>query len=247
MKISIITPTYNSSKTISRTIESVFSQDHKDIEYIVIDGSSNDGTQEIISSYMNKFDIKLISEKDNGIYDAMNKGISLATGDVIGILNSDDFYENDLVLSGVAKAFEDVTVDAVYGDISYFSDDINKVTRYWKTGEYKENKLNNGWVIPHPSLFLRKSVYDKCGLFNLDFKIAADYEFILRLLKIHKIKVLYIPKVFVRMYNGGTSGSSLKQRMKGWRDLENSWKANNLQLPKFFIFRRILFKVFQYL
>jgi len=247
MKISIITPTYNSTKTISRTIESIIMQDHSDIEYIIIDGNSSDLTLNLVLSYKNKLNIRYISEKDNGIYDAMNKGIKMATGDIIGILNSDDFYENKNVLSDIVEAFNNPKVDAVYGDISYFAEDTNKVTRYWKAGEYKESNLNNGWTIPHPALFLRKSVYDKYGLFNIDLKTAADYEFILRMIKINNIQVKYIPKVFTRMFNGGNSGQSFKQRMKGWKDLRKSWKINDLKTPPFFIFRRILFKVFQYL
>lgn len=245
MKISIITPTYNSAKMISRTIESVISQNYIDLEYIVVDGWSSDGTDNIVLSYKDKLNIKFISEKDNGIYDAMNKGIKMATGDIIGILNSDDFYNDNSVLSDVARNFEDPKIDAVYGDISYFSNDINKVTRYWKTGEYKERKLNNGWAIPHPSLFLRKSVYDKCGLFNLDFKIVADYEFILRILKIYKISVKYVPKVFVRMYAGGASGR-LNTKINIWKELKKAWIVNGLETPICFIFRRIISKLSQY-
>lgn len=242
MRISIITPTYNSAKTISRTIESIISQNYADLEYIVIDGVSSDGTQDIVLRYKDKINIKLISEKDDGIYDAMNKGIKMATGDIIGILNSDDFYANDNVLSDIAEAFKDPGIDAVYGDISYFGSDINKVTRYWKAGEYKESKLNNGWAIPHPSLFLRKSVYDKCGLFNISLGIAADYEFILRILKIYKINVKYIPKVFVKMYSRGVSSA----KGKGWKEIKKAWIINNFKIPQFFILRRIFFKISQY-
>lgn len=246
MKISIITPTYNSAKTISRTIDSIISQDYKDIEYIVVDGLSSDDTLSIVKECESKIKINIIYEKDNGIYDAMNKGIKMATGDIVGILNSDDFYENESVLSDVAQTFGDEIIEAVYGDISYFGDDINKVTRYWKAGEYTESNLNNGWVIPHPALFVRKSVYEKCGLFNTDFKIAADYEFILRILKVYKISVKYIPKIFVKMFNGGNSGSSLNQRIKGWKELIKSWKVNNLKMPPFFILKRVLFKIHQF-
>jgi glycosyltransferase involved in cell wall biosynthesis len=246
MKISIITPTYNSAKTISRTIDSIILQSYKDIEYIVIDGDSTDGTQDIVLNFKDKINLKLISEKDSGIYDAMNKGIGIAGGDVIGILNSDDFYKDESVLSEVMQAFVDIQIDAVYGDISYFGPDVNKITRYWKAGEYKESNLNSGWVIPHPALFVRKSVYKKYGLYNINLKIAADYEFILRILKIYKIKVKYIPKILVRMYDGGTSASSIKHRIQGWKELENSWKINNLLPHKFFIIRRVLYKVSQY-
>ena len=247
MKISIITPSYNSAKTISRTVESVIAQDYPDLEYIIIDGASSDNTRDIVAVYQNKINIKFISEPDKGIYDAMNKGVKLATGDIVGILNSDDFYENNYVLKMVSGAFGDEKVDAVYGDINYFSEDVNKVSRYWHSGEYKENKLDSGWIMPHPSLFLRKSVYEKCSYFNLNFKIAADYEFMLRILKIYKIHTRYIPSVFVRMYDGGTSGSSLKQRMRGWQELRNSWEINHLKVPLFFTTRRVLSKVSQFL
>ena len=246
MKISIITPTYNSAKTIARTIESVISQNYSDLEYIIIDGLSSDNTKDIVSNYQSKIDIKFISEKDNGIYDAMNKGINLATGEIIGILNSDDFFDNNKALSTIAENFSDSKVEAVYGDIKYFSNDANKIKRYWKAGEYKESKLDNGWIIPHPALFIRKSVYDKCGLFNTNLKIAADYEFILRLLKINQINIKYIPETFVRMYNGGTSGNNLKQRIKGWQELKKAWKMNKLPPPRFFIIRRIISKINQF-
>ncbi len=245
MKISIITPTYNSEKTIARTIESIISQNYPDLEYIIIDGASTDRTKEIVMSYQGKQDIKFISEPDKGIYDAMNKGVRMATGDIIGILNSDDLFDNDKVLSIVLNAFLDTAIDAVYGDITYFGSDMNAITRYWKTGEYRENKLNSGWMIPHPALFVKKSIYEKFGAFNTDFKIAADYEFILRILKKYQIHVKYIPSVFVRMFNGGTSGSNLKQRKKGWQELKKSWSFNHLSIPSFFIIRRIMNKLTQ--
>jgi len=247
MKISIITPTYNSAKTIKRTILSIIDQHYNNLEYIIIDGVSTDGTLEIVRSYQNEINTKFISEKDNGIYDAMNKGIKLATGNIIGILNSDDFYDDDKVLAVVAEAFKDQKIEAVYGDIKYFSNDINQIKRYWRAGGYKESKLNYGWTIPHPTLFLRKNIYDKYGFFNTDFKIAGDYEFILRILKTYHINTKYIPKVFVRMYDGGISGRDFKQRMEGWNELKKAWKINNFKVPTFFVFRRILFKFSQYL
>jgi len=245
MKITIITPTYNSAKTLSRTIDSVISQNYNNLEYIIIDGVSTDGTQKIIEAYGDKINIKIISEPDNGIYDAMNKGVKLATGEIIGILNSDDFYHSSNVLDTVSKAFESSDVDAIYGDLKYFDNDINKITRYWKTGEYNESKLNNGWIIPHPTLFVKKYVYDNCGLFNTNFKISADYEFILRILKISKIEIKYIPETFVRMYEGGTSGRNLKQRKNGWKELKMAWTVNGLKTPCFYNIRRVTFKLKQ--
>ena len=247
MKISLITPSYNSARTIARTIESVIAQNYPDLEYIIIDGVSSDNTKDIISSYKDKINIKFISEPDKGIFDAMNKGIKMSTGEVVGILNSDDFFDNENVLATISEVFNDKTTDAVYGDIKYFSKDVNKVNRYWQTGEYKEYKLNNGWSIPHPALFVHKSVYDKCGLFNPDFKLAGDYEFVLRILKIYKINTKYIPKTFVKMYSGGTSGGSLKQRIKGWKELHKAWKVNHLDIPSFFVVRRLLSKLGQFL
>lgn len=247
MKISLITPSYNSASTIARTIESVMVQNYPDLEYIIIDGASKDNTTEVVSDFKDRINIKYISEPDKGIYDAMNKGVKMATGEVVGILNSDDLFENKLVLSNVAAAFNDNSVEAVYGDVRYFSTNVDKTVRYWQAGEYKESNLNNGWIIPHPALFVRRSVYEKYGIFNADFRLAGDYEFILRILKIHKVKVKYLPESFTKMYNGGRSGSSLKQRKKGWKELERAWLVNNLKVPRFFILRRILFKLRQYL
>lgn len=246
LKLSIITCTYNSAKYLEKNINSVKNQSFTDFEHIFIDGGSSDDTNDIILNYQKTKNVKFISEKDEGIYDAMNKGIKMVNGEIIGILNSDDFYENEFVLSNIIEAFNDSTVEGVYGDISYFANDINKVTRNWKAGEYKASKLNNGWIIPHPALFLRKSVYDRCGLFNTDFKIAADYEFMLRILKKYNLNIKYIPKVFVKMYDGGTSGRSLEQRIKGWKELKKAWIVNGLKTPKLYILRRLLFKISQY-
>ena len=247
MKISIITPAYNSVKTIKETIESVISQKYVNLEYIIIDGESNDGTLDIINEYKNNFPITLISEADDGIYDAMNKGVKIASGDIIGILNSDDILESDNILDKIVNYFQnDDSLDAVYGDIRYFNKNIKNITRIWKAGEYKESKLNNGWTIPHPSLYLKKTVYKKYGFFDTKLSLAADYELILRLLKVHKINIKYIPTYFVRMRSGGKSGKNIKQRIIGWKELRLAWKKNNLTLPNFFILRRIVFKLKQY-
>lgn len=239
MKISIITPTFNSEKTVSDTIESVFSQTHKDIEYIVIDGVSSDKTLEIISSYQQKFNIRLLSEKDSGLYDAMNKGIELASGEVIAILNSDDLYYDNQVLSVVASAFSDLETDIVYGDIIYFSDQVDKVTRVWRAREYQQKQLKNGWTIPHPAMFVRRRVYEQFDKYRLDLKLAADYEFILRVLLSGKVKLKYLPKILTKMYAGGASGKNIKQRIRGWRELRQAWRINKLQPPKLFICRRV--------
>lgn len=245
MKISLITPSYNSAATIAHTIESIIAQNYADLEYLIIDGGSKDDTAQIVASYQDRIKINFISEPDQGIYDAMNKGIKMASGEVIGILNSDDIFYDGNVLSSVANAFADEKIDVVYGDIKYFSDDINKTKRYWKTGEYQIGKLNNGWIIPHPALFIRKSVYERCGLYNIDFKIAGDYEFILRILKKYQLNLKYLPQVFVKMFDGGVSGRNLEQRNEGWKELKKAWVVNDLSLPKLFIFRRVLSKISQ--
>lgn len=247
MKISIITATYNSEKTIRDTIESIISQNYLDLEYIVIDGKSTDNTINIVNSYTSRLNIKIVSEEDSGLYNAMNKGVSMATGDIVGILNSDDFYAQNNVLEKVSNAFKNPEIDAVYGDLIYVDkNNTSKETRLWEAGEFSEKKLNSGWIIPHPTLFLRKNVYDNCEkIFDESLKIAADYEFTLRLLKIKKIKTHYIPEVLVKMREGGTSGKNISHRIQGWKELKNSWKINNLKAPSFFILRRIFSKINQ--
>lgn len=246
MKISIITPSFNSEKTIEKTIQSVISQTYQNLEYIIIDGGSKDRTLKIVEKYKEKI-AKIFSGPDEGLYDAMNKGIEWATGEVVGILNSDDFYPHSNVLEKVVEAFLESGSQAVYGDVAFFKgDNYSKIIRFWRAGEFKEKKLNWGWAPPHPAFFLKKEVYQKYGLFRLDFKIAADYELMLRLFKIHKISVFYLPEVLVYMRQGGESSRNLWQRIKGWKELRKAWRVNNLQTPKFFILRRVLSKIGQY-
>lgn len=250
MKISIITPTYNSQETISDTLDSIRGQDYKNIEHIIVDGLSFDATLKILSKYKEDNDIKIISEKDSGIYDAMNKGITLSSGDVIGILNSDDLYNSKDVLTKVLNIFKsDENIDAVYGDLIYVDrDNIDKVVRTWRSGKYRESKLDWGWTIPHPSLFIRKRVYNNLDhIFNTKLSLAADYELILRLLKLEKIKLEYLPEVLVKMREGGSSAASLSSRVKGWKELHLSWRLNGLKLPFLFIPRRLLSKIKQFI
>lgn len=248
MKISIITASYNSAQTIEDTIKSVLGQTYSDIEYIIIDGASTDGTLEIIKKYQTRGKIKLVSEPDKGLYDAMNKGIALATGDVIGIINSDDFYKHSRVIEKIAAVFKNNDYDAVYADLEFIeNNNPNKIVRTWIAGKYQEKKLNNGWVMPHPTLFIKKNIYNQYGYFKTNFKIAADYELMLRLLKIHKIKIAYLPEIIISMRNGGVSTRNLGQRKKGWQELKQAWTENNLPLPLLLVVRRILFKIKQYL
>lgn len=246
MKISIITVSYNSASTIEDTIKSVLAQNYADLEYLIIDGGSKDNTMEIVGKYKDKIAI-IISEPDKGIYDAMNKGVKLATGEVVGILNSDDFFQHETVLKEVADAFSSGGFDACYGDIEYVDRlDTNKKVRFWKAGEYEKNKLESGWIMPHPAVFIKKETYSRNGLYNLDFPIAADYELLLRYL-MQGAKVKYINSTLVCMREGGTSAMSLEQRRKGWNELKRAWTVNNLKVPMFFIIRRVLSKVGQYL
>jgi glycosyltransferase involved in cell wall biosynthesis len=246
MKISLITISYNSAKTIEQTIQSVLLQTYENIEYIIIDGASADGTLEIINRYSDKI-TKIISEKDAGIYDAMNKGITLATGEIIGIINSDDFYKDKFVIEKVVDCFVKNNVDAVYTNLEYVDrENIDKKVRSWQAGKYSLEKLNSGWAPPHPTFFVRKEIYEKYGNFNLDFKIAADYELMLRFL-LKGIKIGYVDETLVCMREGGHSATSLRQRKNGWQEIKKTWLVNSKKIPKFLILRRILSKLHQYI
>ncbi len=209
IKISIITAVYNCKKTIENTINSIINQSHTATESIVIDGLSTDGTIQIIESYRSRLS-KFISEHDNGVYEALNKGIKLATGDVIGFLHGDDVFNNDNVLAKIATVFEDASIDAVYGDLVYVhQNDIGRVIRYWQSGKFNEQALSKGWMPPHPTFYVRRTIYEQFGGFDTRYRIAADYDSILRLLKVAKIRIVYIPEIFVRMRMGGVSNRSL--------------------------------------
>lgn len=209
LKISIITVCYNSVATIESTLKSVASQDYPNIEYIIVDGGSTDGTLDIVKRYQNVS--TLVSEPDQGIYDAMNKGIKLATGDVIGTLNADDFYINNTAMSDVAKTFEGNAVDACFADLVYVGqNDTDKIVRYWKSQQYQPGLFKKGWMPAHPTFFVRKTVYEKFGMFDLKFRIAADFELLFRLIEKSKIHTVYLPKVIIKMRLGGTTNKSLK-------------------------------------
>jgi len=212
LKVSIITATYNSAASITASLNSVFSQDYKDIECIIIDGASKDDTLPIIESYQRAYtNIKLVSEPDMGIYDALNKGIAIATGDLIGFVHSDDILASPHIISELVLALKKTQASGVYGDLQYVSKlDTSKVIRYWKSGVFSKFLLKKGWMPPHPALFLKKEVYQKHGSFNLNYNIAADYDFMLRILKDNALEFIYLPKVIVKMRLGGASNKSLK-------------------------------------
>lgn len=245
MTISIITATYNSVATVRDTLESVRSQEYKDIEHIVVDGASTDPTLEIISQYPHV--AKVVSEKDKGIYDAMNKGISLASGAIVGILNSDDFYYDSGVIRKVMNAFGN-GVDAVYGDLQYVKQDAtDRVTRMWHSGSFSKKKFYFGWMPPHPAFFVRKKVYDEIGAFNLSLRSAADYEFMLRALVKHNYQPAYIPEVLVKMRTGGASNATLRHRLRANAEDRRAWQINGLNPFIFTIPFKPLRKIFQFI
>ncbi len=247
MKISLITVSYNSEETIEETIQSVLAQKNIDLEYILIDGASTDKTLNIVEAYKSKIAV-FLSEKDKGIYDAMNKGIQLATGDVIGILNSDDVFTNDEILGKVCKAFEDPEIDAVYGDLEYVDRiDLSKVKRKWISGKYKEGAFLKGWMPPHPTFYVRKKIYDAFSSFNLEFNSAADYEIMLRFIHKHKIKLSYLPEIMVKMRQGGQSNASLINRLKANREDKKAWLVNGLKPAPFTLIKKPLSKLGQFL
>jgi glycosyltransferase len=246
MKFSIITATFNSSLTVRDTLESVASQDYREVEHIIIDGLSIDQTLAIIKEFGHVSDV--FSEPDKGIYDAMNKGIARAGGDIVGILNSDDFYFDEKVLGRVAEVFEQTGCDAVYGDLLYVDQvNVNKVIRYWKSGPYKPGSFKWGWMPPHPTFFVKRELYEKWGNFNLHLKTSADYELMLRFIHKHKIKLEYIPSVLVKMRMGGVSNISLSNRLKANKEDKLAWTINNLHPFWFTLYLKPLKKITQFI
>lgn len=232
LRISIITVTYNSASTIKDTLESIKNQDYPYIEHIIIDGGSKDNTMDIVAQYPHVAIKK--SEKDKGIYDAMNKGLQLATGDIIGILNSDDMYATNQVLSKVATRFKTENRPVLYGDLQYVhQNNLNKVVRTWVSGNYTKSSFYYGWMPPHPTVFFRKWVYEEVGLFNTSFRVAADYEMMLRVLFKKEYKASYLNEILVKMRTGGVSNDSLKNRLKTNREDKVAWEINDLN-PRFY-------------
>ena len=229
LTLSIITVSYNSAQTIKETIDSVLAQTYKHIEYIIVDGKSTDGTVEIVESYGDSIH-KFVSEEDEGLYHAINKGIEMASGDVVSILNSDDIFAHNRVVEHTMNVFEEQQVDSVYGDLKYVDpEDNSKVIRYWKSGNYKRLKFFFGWMPPHPTFFVRKSVYDEFGKFDLSITSAADYELMLRFLYKKGISAGYNPEVMVLMKMGGKSNASILNRLIANSEDQNAWLKNNLK------------------
>jgi glycosyltransferase involved in cell wall biosynthesis len=244
-KISIVTAVYNNRETVRQAIESVISQDYPLIEYIIVDGASTDGTIEIIRSYEDRIS-KFISEPDCGIYDAMNKGLNLATGEIIGILNSDDFYFNNEVISDIVREFDKTEVDIVYGDLLYVSpDNLNKVVRYYSSAKCTPDSFAWGWMPAHPTCFIKKSAYEKHGDFKTNYKIAADYEIMTRFMAKYRLSYSYLPKVMVKMRTGGVSTRNLQSNWILNREIVRACKENGISTNILKVLSKYFTKIFQ--
>ena len=222
MKISVVTVTWNSAATVADTLASVNAQTHPDVEQIIVDGGSTDATLAIVQAEGKRV-ATVVSERDKGIYDAMNKGLKLACGDVIGLLNSDDFLASPEVLATIAEAFADPAVDVVYGDLCYVRQNhTSQIVRYWRSGPFRPGSFARGWAPPHPTLYVRRELYDRFGGFDIAYSLAADFELMVRLLEVHRVRTRYLPQVLVRMRMGGASNNSLRNVVRGNREI---WRA----------------------
>lgn len=249
MKISIITVVYNNKDTIQDAMNSVLSQNYDSLEYTIVDGASTDGTVEVIKKAVKRYperNIKFISEKDDGIYDAMNKGIRLAKGDITGILNSDDFYINNDVISTVVNEFMTKNVDSVFADLVYVRvDDLDKIVRYYSSACFHPKKMAYGWMPAHPTFFAKKKIYEQHGLYKTDYRIAADYELIARFLVKNKVSYSYIPQVLVKMRTGGTSTRNLKSNWILNKEILRACAENGIKTNIIKVLSKYPTKIFQ--
>lgn len=247
--ISIITATFNSAKTLKDTIQSVLRQTNKDFEYLIIDGGSTDETIDIVKSYESEFSgrLKWVSEKDQGIYDAMNKGIKMASGDVVGILNSDDYFTSDDILQTVDNAFKSHEIDAIYGDIHFIRDgNPQKCVRYYSSRMFRPFWLRFGFMPAHPSFYCKREVFEKAGLYSLDYKIGADYEMMVRLFKKYRIMSQYINKDFVTMRTGGASNNNVRSRITLINEDVKACKENGVYTNCLFVMLKFMYKIFEF-
>lgn len=245
VKISLITVTYNAADTIERCINSVVEQKYPNLEYIIIDGKSVDATPEIINKYQKHISI-VVSEPDGGIYDAMNKGITLASGDIIGMLNADDWFAGTDVLDCVSEAFEKSGTEVIYGDIDYV-DKAGKIIRKWRSGYYRQGSFNWGWMPPHPSFYVKRILFERMGCYKPIYGSATDYELMLRFIHTNRARVYYIEKVLVKMLVGGVSNKSIRNRMKAWYHDYRAMRNNGILFPFFSIILKPLRKISQYI
>ncbi|NDW11793.1 glycosyltransferase [Bacteroides sp. 214] len=250
MKISLITVSYNASSTIADTIKSVLAQTYPHIEYIIIDGGSTDSTIEIVKQYEPQFNnrLKWISEKDRGLYDAMNKGIRMATGDVVGIINSDDFYHRNDIIEKVIEAFLNKEVQALYGDVRFvIPDNLDKTVRYYSSGIFSPKLFRFGFMPAHPTFFTYRRYFEEFGYYKTDYKIAADYELLIRFLYIHKLKYKYLPLDFMKMRTGGASTASIKSNITLNKEIVRACKENGIWTCTPVLLLKYFIKVFELL
>jgi glycosyltransferase involved in cell wall biosynthesis len=243
-KISVITVAYNAQNTIARCIDSILGQKFSNIQYIIIDGGSTDNTIQIIDQYRDKIDL-FISEPDKGIYDAMNKGIALATGSIVGTLNADDYFADKEVLNDVAAAFAEQEAGILYGDLDYV--DMNgNIVRKWRSGEYKGGMFNRGWMPAHPTFYCKRNLFEQLGVYRLDYGSAADYELMLRFIHFNKTKAIYLNKVMVKMIIGGVSNKSIKNRVQALLFDLKAMRNNGILFPVITIILKPLRKLMQF-
>lgn len=244
IKISLITVSRNAVDTIQRCIDSVAMQTYRNLEYIVIDGNSNDGTWELILE--SKADIHFFkSEPDQGIYDAINKGIWLAKGDVIGVLNADDYFADAQVLGNIAGCFAEGNADVVYADLDYV-DSMGSVVRKWRSGKYKYDRFNFGWMPPHPTFYAKRKLFNDLGLYNIDYGSAADYELMLRFMYLNRVTICYLNKVIVKMTVGGVSNRSFNNRLRAWQADFKAMKKHGIKVPLMSVVLKPLRKIGQF-
>jgi glycosyltransferase len=239
MKVSLITATYNSESTLLDTLISLKNQDYKNIEYIIVDGASTDNTLDLVRAHYCQVSV-VISEPDKGIYDALNKGLKAATGDIVGFLHSDDILADENVISNVVKIFQNDKCDAVYGDLEYVSrSDLNNKIRVWRSGVFKKYKMHLGWMPPHPTFYMKRKCYSELGLFSLDYKISADYESLIRYIQSERLKLSYLPSVLTKMRVGGISNRSLKSMFKKSFEDIKAMKKHRIFWPLAIIFKNL--------
>lgn len=248
LKVSIITVAYNSGKTIADTIQSVMVQDYPNIEYIIVDGNSKDNTVNIIKSFEDKLSLKWISEPDKGLYDAMNKGIRMATGDVVGIINSDDFYHRTDSISKIAEAFQISDVASVFADIRFVNpDNLEKTIRYYSSGSFNPSKFKWGYMPAHPTFFTKRELFDSLGYYKTDYKIAADFELLIRFLYKERLSYKYLAVDLMKMRTGGVSTTSLKSNYILNKEIIRACKENHIYTNLFFLSFKYFKKVFEFI
>ncbi len=250
MKVSVITATYNSAKTLRDTLDSILAQTYPDIESIIVDGASKDGTMDIVREYETRFEgrMRWISEPDKGIYDAMNKGIKMAGGDVIGVLNSDDFYHDERVVEDIVNAFDQKNVDCIYGNLVFIDvKDKNNILRIWKGTQHECGAFLRGWHPAHPTCYAKRIWFERFGGFNLQYAISADFELMLRFIEKGQIRNAYLDRYFVKMRMGGESTGSIRNIIKGNRNILRALRDNGFKPSRFYLIKRLIPKAWDML